>query len=118
MRPTLDMPSYSSVIEGHSTEFTCIYNASTNLNLTITTWKFEEDYLQYNSTHYTMTTEFGTDPANVNRILSKLILSNVVADNAGTYTCQCVYNREMMYSKGTVYSETKIFYLEVKSGQF
>ena len=119
MLPTLDkwVPSSSvEVLEGHSTEFTCIYNASTNPNITITTWKFEEEYLQHNSAHYTMTTKYGTDPANANHVLSKIQLSNVALDNAGTYSCQCVYNRSTIYSKHTFDSETKSFHLKVKSG--
>ena len=30
--------------EGQSTIFTCIYNASTNPNVTIPTWKFNESF--------------------------------------------------------------------------
>ena len=93
VRPTLDkwVPGSSIEIdEGHSTEFTCKYNAITNTNITITNWKFEDDYLQHNSDHYTMTTEYGTDPINANRIVSKPQISNVAFDDAGTYICQCV----------------------------
>ena len=120
VRPTLDkwMPSSSiEVDEGHSTEFICIYNASTNPNITITTWKFEEEFLQHNSDHYTMTTESGTDPINANQILSKLQISNVASDDAGTYICQCVYNKSTIYGEETFYSGAGSFHLKVKSGQ-
>ena len=109
------------VDEGHATEFKCIYDASTNPNITMATWNFEEDYLEHNSSHYTMITEYGTDPANADRILSRLILSNVALDNAGTYTCQCIYNRDIIYSKETFCSGAESFRVKVrpreKSGQ-
>ena len=120
VRPTLDKWAPNSTVEvdkGHSTEFTCIYNASTNPNITMATWKFEEDFLQHNSDHYTMVTINGTDPINANRILSKLKISNVASDNAGTYTCRCVYNTSTIYGEKTFYSETGSFRLKVKSGQ-
>ena len=97
--------------EGQSTRLTCIYNASTSPNVTITTWKFE-DFLQHNSSHYTLITKY--DPFNPNHVLSTLILSNVVSDNAGTYTCQCVYNSDIIYSKEIFYSGTKSFNVTVK----
>ena len=115
--PTLDkwFPNSSVEIdEGQSTKFICTYNASTNPNVTITTWKFEEDFLQHNSSHYIIITEYGYDPINPNHVLSRLILSNVVSDNAGIYTCQCVYNRDIIYSKGIFYSGTESFNVKVK----
>ena len=120
MLPTLDKwlpyPNNDSieVDEGHSIEFTCIYNASTNRNVTMATWNFKEDYLKHNSSRHTMTTEYGTDPANAKRILSRLILSNVVPDDAGTYTCQCVYNSDIIYNKETFCSGTESFHVKVK----
>ena len=119
VHPTLDKWVPNSTVEvdeGHSTEFTCIYNASTNPNIRIASWKLE-DFLQHNSDHYTMITMNGTDPINANRILSKLKISNVASDNAGTYTCQCVYNASTIYDEKTFYSETASFHLKVKSGQ-
>ena len=116
VRPTLDkwLPNSSVEIdEGYSTEFNCTYNASTNPNVTITIWKFEEDFLQHNSSHFTIINKYGYDPINPNHVLSRLILSNVVPDNAGTYTCQCVYNRDIIYSKETFSSGAKNFYLKV-----
>ena len=120
--PTIDkwLPSSSKsveIYEGDSTEFTCIYNASTDPNITIITWKFEENYLQHNSSHYTMITDYGTDPANANQVLSKLQLSNVVPDNTGTYSCQCLYNGSMIYGNRKFYSRAENFHLEVIPGQ-
>ena len=122
MLPILDKwrpnPSNSVEIdEGHSTELICIYNASTNSNVTNTTWKFEEDFLQHSSSHYIMSTEYGYDPINPNHVLSRLMLSNVVLDNAGTYTCQCLYNSDKLYTKGTFYSRAETFHLKVIPGQ-
>ena len=120
MLPALDKwlpyPNNNSieVDEGHSIEFTCIYNASTNPNVTMATWNFEEDYLKHNSSHHTMTTEYGTDPANAKRILSRLILLNVVPDDTGTYTCQCVYNSDIIYNKEMFCSATESFHVKVK----
>ena len=102
------------VNEGQSTEFGCKYLASTNPNITITTWKFNEVPLQNNSSHYTMLTDYGTDPINANSVLSRLLLSNVVAENAGTYTCQCGYNSHVIYNKGIV-SDTGKFCLKVNT---
>ena len=117
--PTLDkwLPSPNNSVEideGQSTEFMCVYNASTDPIITMTTWKFEEDYLEHNTSHHIMTTEYGTDPANANRVLSKFILSNVGLGNAGTYTCRCVYNRNIIYSKEPVYSGAESFHVKVK----
>ena len=99
--------------EGHSTEFGCKYTASTDPNVTITTWKFNEVPLQHNSSHYTIITDYGTDPINANSVLSRLKLSNAVAENAGTYTCQCGYNSDV-YNKGIV-SNTAYFCLKVNA---
>ena len=65
-----------------------------------------------------MTTEYGTDPANGNRILSKLKISNVTPDIAGIYTCQCVYNSDNIYGKAEFYSRAETFHLKVKPGQY
>ena len=118
MWPTLDKwePNYTNnieIYEGESTEFTCIYNASTNPNITITSWKFKEYYLHHNSSHYTMTTTHG----NANYVISRLNLSDVSPEHAGTYSCQCVYNRDKIYGKGEFHSRAKSFHLKVKSGQ-
>ena len=67
--------------EGQSTKFTCIYIASTNSSVTITTWTYNDETLQHNISHYTMLTEYGTDPINVNHVSSRLVFSNVTADN-------------------------------------
>ena len=62
-----------------------------------------------------MVTEYGTDPINPNHVLSRLILSNVVSDNGGIYTCQYVYNSNIIYSKEIFYSGTEIFNVKVKA---
>ena len=123
MYPTLDkhIPSANNkcveLTEGQSTEFTCIYNASTDPNITITTWEFNEVLLEHNSSHYTMTTQYGNDPANINRVLSRIVLSNVKHDNAGTYICQCAYNPKVIVDDKDVVSEAASVCLKVKSGQ-
>ena len=100
--------------EGQSTEFTCIYNASTDPNVTIATWEFNEELLEHDSSHYTMTTQYGSDPVNVNHVLSRITLTNVKHDNAGTYTCQCVYNPKVIVDDQAVVSEAASFCLKVK----
>ena len=60
--------------EGKSTEFGCKYRASTDPNVTITTWKFKEIPLHHNSSHHTIITDYGTDPININSVLSGLII--------------------------------------------
>ena len=120
MLPTLDKwlpyPNDDSVEvdEGQSIEFACIYDASTNPNITMATWKFNKDTLQNKSNRYTMITEYGTDPVNTNHVSSRLILSTVVPDNAGNYTCQCIYNRDIIYSEGEVRLRAETFHLKVK----
>ena len=120
MLPTLDKwlpyPNNESieVDEGQSIELRCMYSASTNPNVTMATWKYNEDFLQHNSAHYTMITEYGTDPANANGIMSRLILLNVAPDDAGTYTCQCVYNSDIIYNKEMFCSGTERFHVKVK----
>ena len=49
-----------------------------------------------------MITEYGTDPINANHVSSKLVISNVTADNTGTYTCQCSYNNFINYNRDIV----------------
>ena len=100
--------------EGQSTEFTCIYTASTNPYVTNTTWKFNGELLKHNSSHYTMITQYGNGPINLNRVLSRITLSNVVPDNAGTYACQCGYNSSVINEKENVVSEAANFCLRVK----
>ena len=102
------------VDEGQSVEFTCVYNASTNPNVTITTWKFDADFLKHNSSHYTLTTRYGNDPINVNHVLSKLLLSDVIPDNAGTYVCQCSYSQIIYNKNNHVTSGANSFCLNVK----
>ena len=119
MYPTLDTNPNNQCVEvkeGRSIQFTCIYNASTNSNITITTWKFNEELLEHDSSHYTMITQYGSDPVNFNRVLSRITLSNVIHDNAGTYTCQCAYNPKFVNDKGIV-SDAANFCLKVKPGQ-
>ena len=69
---------------------------STNSSVTITTWTCNGETLQHNTSHYTMLTEYGTDPINTNHVSSRLVFSNVIANNTGTYTCQCGYNRNII----------------------
>ena len=97
--------------EGQSTEFTCIYNASTNPSVTITTWRFNGKLLEHNSSHYTIITQYN----NSNRVLSRLTLLSVSHDNTGTYTCQCAFNSSVVDKE--VVSEAANFCLNVKSGQ-
>ena len=73
--------------------------------------------LEHNSNHYTITTQYANDPVNVNRVLSRIVLSNVKHDNAGTYTCQCVYNPKVIVDDKDVVSESASFCLEVKPDQ-
>ena len=119
MIPTLDkwLPSPNTSVEideGYFTEFTCIYNASTNPNITIAIWKFNGRILDDNSSHYEMITKYGTDPANTYHILSVLNLLSIATENAGNYTCQCIYNTSTLYSKEQFYSEAKSFHLKIK----
>ena len=120
IRPTLDktLPvAYNQCVElneGQSTEFTCIYNASTNPDVTITTWKFNNRLLKHNSSHYTMTTEYDSDHSNLNRVLSRLRLLNVIPDNTGTFTCQCAFISNVIDEE--VVSEAASFCLKVKPG--
>ena len=117
--PTLDTNPNNQCVEvkeGQSIQFTCIYNASTDRNVTITTWKFNEELLEHDSSHYTIITHYGSDPVNFNRVLSRITLSNVIPDNAGTYTCQCAYNPKIFNDKDVV-SEAANFCLKVKPGQ-
>ena len=123
VRPTLDQ-SLSSLNkrcvernEGQSAELTCIYNASTNLNITITTWRFNGELLKENLSHYTIITKPGGDPRNLNRVLSRLILSNLTSDNGGTYTCQCVYNSTAIAGhKDNMFSKANSYCLKVNPG--
>ena len=123
VRPTLDQSLSSpnnrcvELIEGQSTEFTCIYNASTNPNIAITTWRFNGELLEQNSSHYTMITKPGYDPINLNRVLSRLILSNLVSDNSGTYSCQCAYNSTAIAGHNHVVSKANNYCLKVNPGQ-
>ena len=65
-----------------------------------------------------MTTKYGTNPANANCVVaSKLILLNVTSADDGTYTCQCVYNRDIIYNEGEFYSRAKAFHLKGITGQ-
>ena len=104
--------------EGQSTEFTCIYHASADPNVTITTWKFNEELLeQNNSSHYTVVTKYGIDPLHRNSVLSRLILSNLKPDNAGIYTCQCVYSSNVYVNgKDNIGSEAASFCVKVDPG--
>ena len=99
--------------EGQSTEFICIYTASTNPNITVTTWKYNGEPLQHNSSHYTMITIYGTDPINANHVSSRLVFSNVTTDNNGTYTCQCGY-KIINHNQDIVFNTT-IFCLKVNA---
>ena len=64
-----------------------------------------------------MTTQYGSDPVNVNHVMSRITFSNVKPDNEGTYTCQCSYNSEIIVNDKDVVSEAADFSLKVKSGQ-
>ena len=84
--PTLvsQLPSqYVELNEGEAINLTCIYHASTNPNVTITTWKFNEEILDHNSSHYTVITNYGgsDDPLYHNRVSSRLIISDVIVYN-------------------------------------
>jgi len=92
--------------EGQSTEFTCVYNASTDPSVTITSWIFNENRLTHNTSHYSITTQYGADPANINHVKSTLKLSKVVPDDSGTYVCQLAYNSQIIYDKKEVSSST------------
>ena len=121
-RPTLDKWSKNQCVElskGHSTEFFCIYNASTDPNITITTWRFNEELLEQNSSHYTMITRYGgSDPLHRNQVFSTLIISNVIPALNGTYTCQCEYNSTALINqKDNVVSRAASFCLKVIPGQ-
>ena len=66
-----------------------------------------------------MTTQYGSDPVNFNCVLSRIVLSNVAHDNAGTYTCQCVYNPKVIIDDKDVVSEAASICLKVnKPGQW
>ena len=60
-----------------------------------------------------MITEYGTDLINANHVSSKLVISNVTADNIGTYTCQCGYDL-INYNRDIV-SNTTSFCLTVNA---
>ena len=64
-----------------------------------------------------MITHYGNDPRNLKHVLSKLILSNLKPDHAGTYTCQCVYSSKVYVSgKDNIGSEAASFCVKVNSG--
>ena len=123
--PTLDkwLPTPNNkcieLDEGHSTELTCTYTASTDPNITIPTWKFNEELIRHDSNHYTITTYYGNDPININHVFSKLTLSKATHDNTGTYTCQCAYNRMSIDSDNphkNIVSNPVSFCIKVKPG--
>ena len=115
MYPVIDtwdpIDKYIELDEGQSTTFTCIYTASTNSSVTITTWKFYENFLS-NSSHYTITTRYD-DPLNINHVKSILRLSDVVNGNTGSYTCQCGYNPSVINVNSNINSNTVTFSLKV-----
>ena len=101
--------------EGQSTDFTCIYTASPNSSVTITTWTYNDETLPHNTSHYTMLTEYGTDPINANHVSSSLVFSNVIANNTGTYSCQCGYNQNIISNNQEIVSNTTSFCLKVNA---
>ena len=64
---------------------------ATNPNISTTTWKFNGEPIQHNSSHYAIITEYDIGPDNASQVLSKLKLSNVISSNTGAYICQCIY---------------------------
>ena len=65
---------------------------STISSVTIATWTYNGETLQHNTSHYTVLTDYGTDPINANHVSSGLVFSNVTADNTRTYSYQCGYD--------------------------
>ena len=119
MYPVIDtwdpIDKYIELDEGQSTTFTCIYTASTNSSVTITTWKFYEMSLQINSSHYTDITKYDSS-----LVISILKLSNVTTNDTGNYTCQCGYNPSVINVNSDVNkinSNTVTFSLKVIAPQ-
>jgi len=99
---------------GHSTQFTCVYNASSNPNVTITFWRLNDKLLIQNTSHYTLITEYGID--DLDKVRSTLIISNAVSGIDGTYTCWCEYNQSMMYGNKLYRSSSASVCLRVGAG--
>jgi len=99
---------------GHSTQFTCVYNASSNPNVTITLWRLNDKLLTHNTSHYTLITEYGVD--DLDKVRSTLIISNAGSAISGTYTCWCEYNQSMIYENELFRSSSASVCLRVGAG--
>ena len=81
---------------GHSTRFSCTYNASSVPNLTITRWSVNGVVIPHNTSQFTLITEYGI--YELDEVKSTLIISNVNYGNDGTYTCWCEYNSSLIFN--------------------
>ncbi|XP_065885346.1 uncharacterized protein [Dysidea avara] len=114
----LDVPNKGSenLTTGHSTIFTCTYNASSDPYMTVTMWSLNGKLLTHNTSHFTMITEFYFDYLHPDQVKSTLIISNVNHGIGGTYTCWCEYNKSMIYENEVFRSGTASVNLTVISG--
>ena len=101
---------------GHSTTFSCTYNASSDPNITITMWSLNGTLLTHNTSHFTMITEFNFDYLHPDKVKSKLIISNVNHSISGTYTCWCEYNKSLIYENEVFRSNSTSVCLRVATG--
>ena len=82
---TIDSPdnAYKNLTTGHSTIFSCTYNANSVPNLTITRWSVNGVVISHNTSQFTLITEYGI--YELDEVKSTLIISNVNYGNDGTY---------------------------------
>ena len=99
---------------GHATTFTCTYNASSDPTITITKWSIDGVVIMHNTSHYTMTTEYGINE--LDQVRSTLNISNVTTGNSGKYACWCEYNESLIYAKKVFRSNTESMCLKVHAG--
>ncbi|XP_065885359.1 uncharacterized protein [Dysidea avara] len=99
---------------GHATTFTCTYNASSDPTITITKWSIDGVVIMHNTSHYTMTTEYGINE--LDQVRSTLNISNVATGNSGKYACWCEYNESLIYAKKVFRSNTESMCLKVHAG--
>ena len=115
----LDSPNEGSknLTTGHSTTFTCIYNASSDPYMTVTMWSLNGTLLTHNTSHFTMITVFNFDYLHPDKVRSTLTISNVNHGISGTYTCWCEYNKSLIYENEMFRSNTASVNLTVISGK-
>ena len=103
------------VAMGNSVQFSCTYNASSDPNITITRWSFDNKLLSKNTSHYKLITEYGFDQ--LDQVRSTLIISNAINDIGGTYTCWCEYNQSLIYENKLFRSSYASVCLRIGAGE-